>query len=70
MASRYFSDFSDKKITAPTHRSSKSKGGPALWNGNEKVPDWKPAGKGWGSSFNRKTKMPVVKTRAKKQGID
>lgn len=50
-------------------KTSKGAHGP-LWDGREKTVNWKNAGAEWGSSFNRKTKMPVVKTRAVKRGID
>lgn len=71
MAARIYSQFPEKKIGAAP-KASQSSGGtkPSRWNGKERTVDWKPAGKPWGSSFNRSTKNDVVKQYAKKQGID
>lgn len=37
---------------------------------SEKTASWPDVGPHWGSSFNRATKMPVVKTRPAKKGLD
>lgn len=70
MASRYHSDFSDKKITAPSGPKGSKGAAKKLWDGKERTASWPSAGKGWGSSFNRATRVPVVKTRPAKQDID
>lgn len=55
--------------------------GPGLRNGvpgvekagtklSEKTANWPDPGPHWDTSFNRATKVPVVKTRAKKGGLD
>ena len=36
----------------------------------ERTAAWPAPGPVWATSFNRKTRVPVVKTRARKHGID
>lgn len=36
----------------------------------ERTAAWPTPGPVWASSFNRKTRVPVVKTRARKHGLD
>lgn len=73
MASRFFSYNSDKKTSAPSgpkKAMGASGKAPSPTLSPERTANWKPAGKGWSSSFNRAMKSPVPKTRAAKQGID
>lgn len=71
MANGYYSPFKERKVSA---RGPKTKGGGRVDNNppalHDSPPGYQPAGAGWGTSFNRKVKAPVVKTRTKKQGLD
>lgn len=71
--SRYTKPLDSYKITAPAG-PKKAMGAsgktPTASMGGEKTANWKNAGAAWGSSFNRATKVSVVKTRAAKAGID
>ena len=72
MASGFYSPFPERKdgrsgphiaVKAGTAAGS----APAL---HDSPPGYKPAGRVWGTSLNRKVKAPVVKTRVKKDGLD
>ena len=72
MASGFYSPFPERKSGRsgphiPVKAGTAAGGGSAL---HDSPPGYKPAGSGWGTSFNRKMKAPVVKTRTKKQGLD
>ena len=74
MASRYHSKFKERKVGKGGARPAPGKTGDpgtettgAL---SERTASWPVPGPQWGSSFNRATRVPVVKTRAKKGGID
>ena len=73
MANRYFSEFPEKKlptgkkkVNSPTRGSS----GGGKGSGGEKTANWPTPTPSPGVGFNRRTNWPVVKTRAKKAGID
>lgn len=70
--SRYFETFSKLKITAKGKRPQAAKGAapgsaPAVTDKPVGYPKPSPT---WPGSFNRATKMPVVKTRVDKHGVD
>lgn len=71
MASRFHSEFPEKKISGPGRGPVQKAGlsGKGKMPG-EKTANWKSPGPTKGSNFNRKMKSPVVKTRAKKHGVD
>ena len=75
MAARHYSPFAERKVTSP------SKGAPPGKDGvpgdeakgraiGEKTAAWPDPTPHWKGSFNRATRVPVVKTRARKGGID
>ena len=70
MASRYYTEFPERKVSPPA--PARSPGGTADKPGaiQERTAPWPKPGPTWGSSFNRKTKAAVVKTRAAKHGVD
>jgi hypothetical protein len=71
MASAYYSDVRGVKAKkgkgAPTGAEGTA---PAPGKIKEKTVAWPTVGPTWGTSFNRKTKVPVVKQYAKKYGVD
>lgn len=70
MPNRYYSPFSQLKTGRsgkPVERPGKKKDAPEV---KERTANWPTPGPTWAGSFNRSTKVPVVKTRAKKHGID
>lgn len=74
MPSRYFNRFKDQHITAPKGPAPGQRGdaGAEAAGGTikEKTTTYPDVGPHWGSSFNRTTRVPVVKTRAQKKGLD
>ncbi len=74
MASRFHSEFPEKRVTAPA-KGPVNKHGPkgAEASGmrlKEKTANWKTPSPTKGSNFNRRTKMPVLKAKPKKAGVD
>lgn len=67
MASRFYSDVRPIKEAKPSHAGPKE--GPKKEPVKERTAGWPQPGPYWKSSFNRTSKMPVVKTRAAKRGI-
>lgn len=70
MASRYFSEFKEKKLAAKGRRPTGPKGVAPTASITERTARWPDPTPHWATSFNRTTKVPVVKTRTKKGGID
>ena len=72
MASRHFTSFVERKASRSgphlTVKAGTAAGTPPALH--DSPPGYKPAGRVWGTSFNRKVKAPVVKTRTKKDGLD
>lgn len=72
MPNRWWSTIAERKTGRSgtgnsMERPGKKKGAPDV---AEKTANWPTPGPTWAGSFNRETKVPVVKTRAKKHGID
>lgn len=70
MASRFYSEFSERKTRAlakppTTPKGSKSPGGSV----SETTANWPSAGPSGSPGWNRKSKVPIVKTYAKKMGL-
>ena len=69
---KFITPFKERKVRALSETDAEPAAipagpGPVL---HDSPPGYKPAGAGWATSFNRKVKAPVVKTRTKKQGLD
>ena len=73
MASRYFSEFKQKKLTAPKGPSTAPQGStgemPPKGPVSETTAAWPEAGPCGPAPFNKTTKWPVVKTSARKYGV-
>lgn len=72
MPNRWYTPFEQLKTKRSKpgnsmERPGTKKGAPDV---KEKTANWPTPGPTWAGSFNRETKVPVVKTRAKKHGID
>lgn len=70
MASRYYSEFPERKVSAPSPVASREGVSAKPGAISERTAPWPKPGPTWGSSFNRKTNAAVVKTRAAKHGVD
>ena len=72
MASKHFTPFVERKASRSGPHLTVKSGMPASTPPalHDSPPGYKPAGRVWGTSLNRKVKAPVVKTRVKKDGLD
>ena len=72
MASRYYTDFSERKVSDPSGRPRAKKGTKGAEAAGTRLSDtpkgWPKPGPTWGNGFNRKTKTPVVKTSVVRHG--
>lgn len=70
MAARAYSQFKERKTTAPKGGAAAPRQGTPLPKGGpDRTAAWPTPKPTWKSSFNRGTSMPVTKTTAKKHGI-
>lgn len=73
MANRHYTEFPERKLPegggekpVQAREGKTQKGGPV--KATETA--WPKPGPTWGTSFNRTTKWPVVRTRVVKHGVD
>lgn len=69
MASRYFHEFPERKITGPAKSKSATRGPKPSTAMPERTANWPTAGAGKGAGYNRATKARVVKDTPKKAGL-
>lgn len=68
---RHYSGFPERKLAKPPKAKDAPKGSTAAQGPvTDRALPWPGATPAWGTSFNRTTKMPVVKTRVVKHGVD
>jgi hypothetical protein len=71
MAGRWYSEFDQRKVGASGSSPAPKAGPDNKPKITETEVNWPgPPGAAPGVGFNRKTKWPVVKTRARKAGVD